>query len=69
MLISLKTHFILQIFCSHFDSGLNTYQFFFTVSMIYIGFLFDTAKKTKSLGKSDDIADQITKRLLFGWDS
>ena len=30
--------------------------------MIYIGFRFDTAKKIKSLGNSDDIADQITRR-------
>ena len=29
--------------------------------MIYIGFRFDTAKKIKSLGNSDDIADQITR--------
>ena len=34
----------------------------FTVSMIKIGFRFDTAKKDycKSLGNSNDIADQIT---------
>ena len=30
--------------------------------MIKIGFRFDTAKKIKSLGNSDDIADQITGR-------
>ena len=30
--------------------------------MIEIGFRFDTVKKTKSLGNSDDIADQITGR-------
>ena len=28
--------------------------------MIYIGFRFDAAKKNKSLGNSDGIADQIT---------
>ena len=30
--------------------------------MSKIGFRFDTAKKIKSLGNSDDIADQITRR-------
>ena len=29
--------------------------------MIQIGFRFDTAKKIKSLGNSDDRADQITR--------
>ena len=41
-------------------SGLNTYQFF--VSMIEIGFRFDTAKKIKSLGNSYDRVDQKTRR-------
>ena len=30
--------------------------------MIWIGFRFGTAKKIKSLGNSDDIADQIIRR-------
>ena len=32
----------------------------FTISMIQICFRFDTGEKIKSLGNSDDIADQIT---------
>ena len=34
----------------------------FTVSMIEIGFLFWYSKKSKSLGSSDDRADQIAGR-------
>ena len=39
----------------------------FTVSVISIGFRLDRTKKIKSLGNSDDIADQITGRNDDYW--
>ena len=38
-----------------------TICYFFSLSMILIGVRFNTAEKIKSLGNSDDIADQITE--------